>query len=92
MDRLALLRGVQSVENDHFLSEVYTGLPRTVGQAAGVRLGRQPPGEAPIAAAAVRLPGRASTVDSSSSRSRTTPAQATRRFGRSATRWRTSRR
>src|SRR5436309_1137768 len=29
MDRLALLRGVRSVENDHFLSEVYTGLPRT---------------------------------------------------------------
>ena len=32
MDRLALLRGVQSVENDHFLSEVYTGLPRTAGK------------------------------------------------------------
>jgi hypothetical protein len=32
MDRLALLRGVRSVENDHFLSEVYTGLPRTAGQ------------------------------------------------------------
>ena len=32
MDRLALLRGVQSVENDHFLSEVYTGLPRTSGK------------------------------------------------------------
>jgi hypothetical protein len=31
MDRLALLRGVRSVENDHFLSEVYTGLPRTAG-------------------------------------------------------------
>ena len=31
MDRLALLRGVRSVENDHFLSEVYTGLPRTSG-------------------------------------------------------------
>ena len=32
MDRLALLRGVRSVENDHFLSEVYTGLPRTAGR------------------------------------------------------------
>jgi hypothetical protein len=31
MDQLALLRGVRSVENDHFLSEVYTGLPRTAG-------------------------------------------------------------
>lgn len=32
MDRLALLRGVRSVENDHFLSEVYTGLPRASGK------------------------------------------------------------
>jgi hypothetical protein len=32
MDQLALLRGVRSVENDHFLSEVYSGLPRTAGQ------------------------------------------------------------
>lgn len=32
LDRLALLRGVRSVENDHFLSEVYTGLPRTSGK------------------------------------------------------------
>ena len=32
MDRLALLRGVRSVENDHFLSEVYTGLPRSSGK------------------------------------------------------------
>jgi hypothetical protein len=31
VDRLALLRGIRSVENDHFLSEVYTGLPRTAG-------------------------------------------------------------
>src|SRR5262249_47533482 len=31
-DQLALLRGVRSVENDHFLSEVYTGLPRTSGR------------------------------------------------------------
>jgi hypothetical protein len=32
LDRLAVLRGVQSVENDHFLSEVYTGLPRIAGK------------------------------------------------------------
>jgi hypothetical protein len=32
MDRLALLRGVRSVENDHFLSEVYAGLPRGEGK------------------------------------------------------------
>ena len=32
MDRLALLRGVRSVENDHYLSEVYSGLPRRVGR------------------------------------------------------------
>jgi hypothetical protein len=32
MDRLALLRGIRSVENDHFLSEVYTGLPRSAGR------------------------------------------------------------
>jgi hypothetical protein len=32
LDRLALLRGVRSVENDHFLSEVYTGLPRRSGK------------------------------------------------------------
>lgn len=32
MNRLALLRGIRSVENDHFLSEVYTGLPRTAGK------------------------------------------------------------
>jgi len=32
MDRLALLRGVRSVENDHFLSEVYTGLPLRSGK------------------------------------------------------------
>lgn len=31
MDQLALLRGIRSVENDHFLSEVYTGLPRGAG-------------------------------------------------------------
>jgi hypothetical protein len=32
MDRLALLRGIRSVENDHFLSEVYSGLPRGAGK------------------------------------------------------------
>ena len=32
MDQLALLRGIRSVENDHFLSEVYTGLPRIAGR------------------------------------------------------------
>src|SRR5437763_2677580 len=32
MDQFALLRGVRSVENDHFLSEVYSGLPRGAGQ------------------------------------------------------------
>jgi hypothetical protein len=31
MNQLALLRGIRSVENDHFLSEVYAGLPRTAG-------------------------------------------------------------
>lgn len=32
MDRTALVRGIASVENDHFLSEVYTGLPRSAGK------------------------------------------------------------
>ena len=32
LDKLALVRGVRSVENDHFLSEVYTGLPRSAGK------------------------------------------------------------
>jgi hypothetical protein len=35
MDQLTLLRGIRSVENDHFLSEVYTGLPRTAGRRPG---------------------------------------------------------
>lgn len=30
-DKFALVRGIQSVENDHFLSEVYSGLPRGAG-------------------------------------------------------------
>jgi hypothetical protein len=32
LNDLALVRGIRSVENDHFLSEVYTGLPRTSGK------------------------------------------------------------
>ena len=32
MDRMALIRGIRSVENDHFLSEVYSGLPRGAGR------------------------------------------------------------
>jgi hypothetical protein len=32
MDQLTLLRGIRSVENDHFLSEVYTGLARGAGR------------------------------------------------------------
>lgn len=32
MNDIALVRGIRSVENDHFLSEVYTGLPRTAGR------------------------------------------------------------
>lgn len=32
MDRTALVRGIRSVENDHYLSEVYTGLPRSAGK------------------------------------------------------------
>ena len=32
MNELALVRGIRSVENDHFLSEVYTGLPRASGR------------------------------------------------------------
>lgn len=32
LDRLAIVRGVRSVENDHYLSEVYSGLPRTSGK------------------------------------------------------------
>src|SRR6188508_1376552 len=32
LDRLALINGLRSVENDHFLAEVYTGLPRAAGK------------------------------------------------------------
>ena len=32
LDRATLVRGIRSVENDHYLSEVYTGLPRSAGK------------------------------------------------------------
>ena len=32
LDRAALVRGIRSVENDHYLSEVYTGLSRSSGK------------------------------------------------------------
>lgn len=32
LDRATLIRGIRSVENDHYLSEVYTGLPRSSGK------------------------------------------------------------
>ena len=56
MDQLALLRGIRSVENDHFLSEVYSGPAARGGQAAGVRLRRQPAGRQRLGAAALRQP------------------------------------
>jgi hypothetical protein len=31
-DQVALVRGIRSVENDHYLSEVYSGLPRLAGR------------------------------------------------------------
>lgn len=50
MDRMALIRGIRSVENDHFLSEVYTGLPRSAGKrpafgSAVSRLSRSQPAD-----------------------------------------------
>jgi Protein of unknown function (DUF1501) len=50
MDRLALLRGIRSVENDHFLSEVYSGLPRTAGKrpAFGSVISRLAPGNSAL--------------------------------------------
>jgi hypothetical protein len=50
LDRLALLRGVQSVENDHYLSEVYTGLPRISGKrpAFGSVVSRMTMHESPL--------------------------------------------
>src|ERR1043166_1904686 len=52
MDRIALLRGVRSVENDHFLSEVYSGLPRTAGNrpAFGSGVSRLAGGDSPLPA------------------------------------------
>jgi hypothetical protein len=46
MDQIALIRGIRSVENDHFLSEVYSGLPRSSGKrpAFGSIVGRLAPG------------------------------------------------
>jgi len=32
MNQTALVRGIRSVENDHYLSEVYSGLPRSSGK------------------------------------------------------------
>ena len=32
LNQAALVRGIRSVENDHYLSEVYTGLPRSAGR------------------------------------------------------------
>ncbi|MDB5337223.1 MAG: hypothetical protein JWN70_2842 [Planctomycetaceae bacterium] len=48
MDQLALLRGIRSVENDHYLSEVYTGLPRSAGKrpAFGSIISRKAGGQA----------------------------------------------
>jgi len=50
MDQFALLRGVRSVENDHFLSEVYSGLPRIAGQrpAFGSVVSRLAGGNSPL--------------------------------------------
>jgi hypothetical protein len=52
MDRLSLIRGMKSVENDHFLSEVYTGLPRTAGKrpAFGSLVSRLRGGDSPLPA------------------------------------------
>ncbi len=32
MDQIAVVRGIRSVENDHYLSEVFSGHPRTAGK------------------------------------------------------------
>jgi hypothetical protein len=37
MGWLALIRGIRSVESDHYLSEVYTGLPRSSGKRPAFR-------------------------------------------------------
>jgi hypothetical protein len=56
MNEFALLRGIRSVENDHFLSEVYIGLPRASGRrpAFGSVVSRQA-GTAPALPAYVSL-------------------------------------
>ena len=86
MNELALLRGIRSVENDHFLSEVYSGLPPE--PASGRRSGRSsagspaaPPRSPPTSASTGRRP------TSSSSRSPTTPAPATPPSAPSALPW-----
>lgn len=50
MDRTALVRGIRSVENDHYLSEVYTGLPRGAGKrpALGSVVSRLAPTQAAL--------------------------------------------
>src|SRR5262249_41349732 len=50
MDRLALLRGIRSVENDHFFSGVYSGLPRGGGErpAFGPVVSRWTPSDSPL--------------------------------------------
>lgn len=50
MDQLALLRGIRSVENDHYLSEVYSGLARGEGKrpAFGSVVSRLAPNKSPL--------------------------------------------
>jgi hypothetical protein len=50
MDQLALIRGIRSVENDHFLSEVYSGLPRGAGKrpAFGSVVSKLAGGDSPL--------------------------------------------
>ncbi len=50
MNDIALVRGVRSIENDHFLSEVYTGLPRASGRrpAFGSVVSRLEDGDSPL--------------------------------------------
>lgn len=50
LDRLAIINGLRSVESDHFLSEVYTGLPRSAGKrpAFGSMVSRFAPQESPL--------------------------------------------
>lgn len=50
LDQITVLRGIQSVENDHFLGELYSGLDRKVGQrpAFGSVVSRLAPGTAAL--------------------------------------------